>query len=254
MEYIILDLEWDNVYLARKKRFINQILQIGAVKLDENFNITETFNEIICSDISKKVTNSFAKLTGITTEIMRQGIEFSEAVRKYNSFAKSADVTMTWSNSDLYTIIDNQNYLLKNDIKFEIKKYLDLQKLVQSSLRKVGYESKNQISVEGAAQLLSIEAESFELHNALDDCKVCALMFKKCYEKETFDLLVKDATSPDFYARLKFKPYAISNINDSNINDVEIHVFIYCGLRTTFIRIRSNRSTGIIHKKTITRR
>ena len=60
MEYIILDLEWDNVYLARKKRFINQILQIGAVKLDENFNITETFNEIICSDISKKVTNSFA--------------------------------------------------------------------------------------------------------------------------------------------------------------------------------------------------
>ena len=47
-------------------------------------------------------------------------------------------------------------------------------------------------------------------------------MFKKCYEKEIFDLLLKDATSPDFYARLKFKPYAISNINDSNINKKEL--------------------------------
>ena len=39
MSYIILDLEWDSVYYKPEKRFLNQILQIGAVKLDKNFNI-----------------------------------------------------------------------------------------------------------------------------------------------------------------------------------------------------------------------
>ena len=42
MEYIILDLEWDSIYYKPEKRFINHILQIGAVKLDENFNTIDT--------------------------------------------------------------------------------------------------------------------------------------------------------------------------------------------------------------------
>ena len=43
MRYIILDLEWDSTYFPKKKRFINQILQIGAVKLNENFDLIDTF-------------------------------------------------------------------------------------------------------------------------------------------------------------------------------------------------------------------
>ena len=43
MNYIILDLEWDSAYSAKHERFINQILQIGAVKLNGTFNITDTF-------------------------------------------------------------------------------------------------------------------------------------------------------------------------------------------------------------------
>lgn len=222
MEYIILDLEWDNVYFPPEKRFINQILQIGAVKLDENFNTVDTFSETICSEISKKVTSRFAKLTGITSEIMRSGIPFFEAVEKYNEFAQAADVTMTWSNSDLYTIMENQRSLLKNRIKFQMNGYLDLQKLVQHHLRNNGYESKNQISLEGAAELLGIETDTYELHTALDDCKVCALMLKKCYKKSRFDSMVKDTNSRDFYERLSFKPYAISNIKDSNINPAQL--------------------------------
>ena len=62
MNYIILDLEWDSAYSTRHKKFINQILQIGAVKLDGNFNIVDTFEETIKSDISKRVTGRFSKL------------------------------------------------------------------------------------------------------------------------------------------------------------------------------------------------
>lgn len=222
MEYIILDLEWDNVYFPPKKRFINQILQIGAVKLDENFNTVDTFNRIICSSVSKKVTSRFAKLTGITTEIMRSGVPFVEALEEYNLFAENVAVTMTWSNSDLYTIIENEELLLKNQKRFKMNNYLDLQKLVQGKLYELGYESKNQISLEAAAEFLEVETSEFELHNALDDCRVCAELLKLCYNKERFSALLRDASKPDFYARLRFKAYPISNIKDSNIKPSEL--------------------------------
>ena len=222
MEYIILDLEWDSVYYKPEKRFINQILQIGAVKLNEKFETVDTFTRTICSDISKKVTSRFAKLTGITSEIMREGIPFEQAVEEYNAFAEKAFVTMTWSNSDLYTILENEEHLLGKKLRFKMQNYLDLQKLVQGELRNRGYESKNQISLEGAAELMEIETQDFSLHTALDDCRVCALLLKKCYSKEKFDMLLRDTTSPEFYARLKFKPYPISDINDSSIKPAQL--------------------------------
>ncbi len=222
MEYIILDLEWDSVYFPPEKRFINQILQIGAVKLDSDFNVTDTFNRVICSSVSKRVTSRFAKLTGITTEIMRSGVSFEDALSEYNLFAKDSDVIMTWSNSDLYTIIENEELLLKNKMRFKMSSYLDLQKLVQARLYELGYESKNQISLEAAAEFLEIDTEEFEFHNALDDCRACAKLLKLCYDKSKFDALKRDATKPDFYARLRFKAYPISNIKDSNINPAEL--------------------------------
>lgn len=222
MRYVILDLEWDNVYFPPKKRFVNQILQIGAVLLDSDFEIIDTFNRIICSDISKRVSSRFAKLTGITSEIMRSGVPFSTAVEEYNRFAESAEVTMTWSNSDLYSIIENEELLLKNKTRFNMKSYLDLQKLVQGDLYERGYESKNQISLEAAAEFLGIETEEYELHNALDDCRVAAKMLKLSYNEERFNALLKDTSKPDFYARLKFKAYPISDIKDSNIKPAEL--------------------------------
>ena len=48
MNYIILDLEWDSSYYKKKGGFINQILQIGAVKLNESFEITDIFKTSGC--------------------------------------------------------------------------------------------------------------------------------------------------------------------------------------------------------------
>ena len=63
MNYIILDLEWDSAFHKKYKRFVNQILQIGAVKLDNKFNITDSFEITVKSSIAKKVSNRFADLT-----------------------------------------------------------------------------------------------------------------------------------------------------------------------------------------------
>ena len=222
MNYIILDLEWDSAYSSKHKRFINQILQIGAVKLDGEFNIIDTFEETVKSDISKKVTGRFAKLTGITTEKMLAGVPFDTAVDRYNAWAGEDTVTMTWSDSDLYSIKENEEYLLNGGRKFAIEKYLDLQRFVQGELRRGGYEDKNQISLGAAAKLLGIETDSFELHTAKDDSLLSVALLQKCYNEERFSALIRDTADPEFYKRLRFKPFNISDINDERINKEDL--------------------------------
>lgn len=226
MNYIILDLEWDSAYNVKHKRFINQILQIGAVKLDENFNITDTFEVIIKSGFSKKVSSRFATLTGITTERMLAGMEFDEAVDLYNTWAGQDTVTMTWSNSDLFTIILNEELLLTGNRRLHIEKYLDLQKFIQGEMRLMGIELKNQISLGAAAQMLDISVEGFELHTARDDCLICAALLKKYYNAERFNKLAVDTANPEFYKRLTFKSYTISDLADGDIDRSQM-VF-YC--------------------------
>ncbi|MBQ6848238.1 MAG: exonuclease domain-containing protein [Clostridia bacterium] len=217
MEYVIFDLEWDNVFYKKEKRFINQILQIGAVKLDGDFNITESFTATIRSAISKRVTGRFATLTGITTEKMLKGIPFEDAVRAFNKFSSNADVTMTWSDSDLYTIVENEK-LLKDGLSFNMNRYLDLQKLVQAKMREKGYENQNQVSLEVAAEFFGISLDDFSMHTALDDSTVCGKLLGICYNENVFNSLVKDAKDPEFSRRLHFKSYSITDINDKALD------------------------------------
>ncbi len=221
MNYIILDLEWDSTYFPKQKRFINQILQIGAVKLNKNFELVDTLEITVKSSISKRVTGRFARLTGITTPIMLNGTPFNEAVQQYNDWVGEDTVTMTWSNSDLYTILENEDNILEG-VRFKIEKYLDLQKFIQGEMRLLGYEEKNQVSLEGAAEYLNIGTENIEFHTAKDDSLVSAYLLKKCYNKERFEKLIKDTSNPEFLGRLRFKAYSISNLKDPNIDKTQL--------------------------------
>lgn len=225
MHYVILDMEWDSAYHKVYQKFVNQILQIGAVKLDEDFNIVDIFDVTVKSSISKKVSKRFRELTGITKEMMLDGIPLSEAVTQYNDWLDDETVTITWSNSDLYTIAENEKYLLENQ-KFKIYKYLDLQKFIQGELKLLGYETNSQISLSHAAELLGITTDNYDLHTAKDDSLLCAAMLKKNYNAPTFEALIKDTSNPEFYNRLYFKPYYISRINDELIDKKTLE--FYC--------------------------
>ena len=216
MNYVILDMEWDGAYHKVHKRFVNQILQIGAVKLDENFNIVDIFDVTIKSSISNRVSKRFTELTGITKEMMLSGIPLTQAVKEYNKWLGKNTVTITWSNSDLYTIAENEKFLLDNQ-KFKIEKYLDLQKFIEAELRLLGHNITSQISLGNAAELLGITTENYDLHTAKDDSLLCAALLKKHYNEPAFDKLVRDTSDPEFYKQLYFKPYYISNIKDERI-------------------------------------
>ncbi len=234
MHFIILDLEWDTAYCKRKKGFINQIIQIGAVKLDDEFNIVDKFSRTIRSSVSKKVTKRFTELTGITTDDMLSGVSLDSAVSDYNGWIGDNTVTLTWSNSDLYAIMSNVKFLLSEGITFKIGKYVDLQSFVQNELRLKGNEITNQISLACAAQMLNINTEEYDLHTALDDSMITAIILKTTYNAKRFIPYIKDTENPEFYDKLTFKNHYITNLHDKRIKKEHLEFFCdKCGNMAT---------------------
>lgn len=250
MNYIVLDLEWDSGFHPKYKRFINQILQIGAVKLDENLCFVDSFEVCVRSDFTKRVSGRFTRLTGITTQKMREGVPLGEAVDMYNNWAGTDTVTMTWSNSDLFAIKENEELLLDNE-RFYIEKYIDLQRYIQGEMARGGADTSNQISLADAAALFEISTEDYSLHTARDDSLVCVKLLEKTFNSERFEALVKDTRNPQFYKRLCFKPYYINDINDPLVDRKELDFFCEeCGKKLKRIskwKYR-NRSFTALHR------
>lgn len=218
MEYIILDTEWNNSYCRRTGGFVNEIIEIGAVKLDSGLNEIDRFQCIIKSQLTKRLSTRFKTLTHITNEEMCHGVSLEEAVDRYVEWMGEDCLTLTWSNSDIYTLLTNFK-LFKNTISIPlIKKYADLQAFVQNHLRKNGFQISSQISLSNAAKLLNISTEDVELHRAVDDSALAAEILRKTFNKKQLMSYVIDTENSDYFARLMFKPYYISNINNPMIN------------------------------------
>jgi len=233
MVYVVLDLEWDSTFLKSEKRFINQILQIGAVKLNDDFDVVETFEQTVRSSVSNRVSKRFTTLTGITSEKMLSGIPLKSAVKKFNDFVGENAVIMTWSTSDLYAVVENEKSLL-GGFRFKIENYLDLQSFVQNEMKAKGFEILSQISLSDAAEKIGVTTEGYDMHTAKDDSEVCANILKKLYNEKTFPTYIKDTSKDGFFDRIAYKATYIDNIENPLIDKNElIFPCDVCGSTTT---------------------
>ena len=217
MNFILLDLEWNAAYSRRHGKFVNEIIQIGAVKLNENLKFIDDISIMVHSQLTKKLSGRFKNLTNISNDEMLAGLSLSNAIEKYNQWVGTDTLTMTWSTSDLYAIIENCKSFADGKM-FLIEKYVDLQGFVQDYLHRKGHDFKGQISLKTAADMLSITTDGLELHTARDDSMLSAGLFRATFNKERLLSNAKDASKPEFYERLLFKPYNITSINDSSVD------------------------------------
>ncbi len=214
MNYIIMDLEWNNAYVKSTKKFINEIIEIGAVKLNEDLEIVDTYSELIKPVVSKKLRSRIKDLTHITNEEVFAGKPFEEAIYRLEEWVGKDAIIMTWGDTDVRTMLTNFKYFLKKDRIDFIKNYADLQRFCQCF---INMENVQQAGLSYAAECLQIDAEKYPHHRALDDSLLSAECFKKVYDKEKLSDFIK-VCDADFYARLAFKPYVIKSKNDPLID------------------------------------
>jgi inhibitor of KinA sporulation pathway (predicted exonuclease) len=209
-----MDLEWNNAYMKSAQKFVNEIIEIGAVKLNEELEVVDTYSELIKPVVSKKLRTRIKDLTHITNEDISGGIPFKDAIIKLEKWIGEDAVVMTWGDTDVRTMLSNFKYFLKNDKIAFIKKYADLQRYCQCF---INMENVQQAGLSYAAECLEIDADKYPHHRALDDSLLSAECFKKVYDNEKLNEFIKICDA-DFYARLAFKPYVIKNKNDPLID------------------------------------
>lgn len=225
MHYIIFDLEWNGAYNYYAHSFMNEIIEIGAVKLDYKFNIVDTYKQMIYPHFTKKLSSRCKRLTNITNEEVReQGIDFLDAFRNFARWsAGDSNVFMSWSNSDLFVM--TQNFLQHTGtakVDF-IKHYCDAQKYCMSFIKPEDNPGGNQVALERCAELFGIHVETEKLHRALTDCYVTAECVRKVFHEKKLKPFIRHCDK-DFFERLLFKPYYITEeVTDTfDVHDVDL--------------------------------
>jgi len=108
---VVFDLEftaWEDSMATNWLRpgAFQEIVQIGAVKVDGNFNACESFDILVRPRLNPVLSPYLERLTGITNEALdAKGVDFSEAYRAFLAFGEGLPI-VAFGRDDL-VLIDN---------------------------------------------------------------------------------------------------------------------------------------------------
>lgn len=248
MNYVIIDLEWNGTYVKKVHGFFNEIIEIGAVKLDANMREIDRFQAIIKPAVSKKLTKLVTDLTSITDEELTDGGTFTGAMAAFKRFlGKEETVILTWSTTDLLVFLENYRYFCKTDTIPFMTAYVDLQAYYQKI---ADIPLAQQPGLSKAAEALSINEEDVAHHRALDDSVLSGRILQKVYDPVRFAEMLAPADA-EFYERITFKNTYIIDPADPLVKK-EYLVFAceQCGVNLAFQKKwrphnRALTSTGV---------
>ena len=223
MNYVILDLEFNGTYSKKRHKFFNEIIEFGAVKLDEKLNIIGTFSELVAPQISKKLNSHVSALTHITFEELSESHNtFTHVMSQFKKFAGES-MLLTWGLSDILVLMENCKYYFGNESHDFLPYYCNLQTYCQDALDY--HDRAKMLGLSTCAELLGISFEEESLHRALSDAKLSFLCFEKLYD---YYLLSKtmEKIDTEFYKKITFKNYAICDMKDPEIDSREM--FFVC--------------------------
>ena len=209
MVYIILDLEWNSVYGPKIRGYINEIIEIGAVMLDEQLHEIGAFSLFIKSKIGKRLQSRVKEMTNINKQDLENGVLFPEAIAMFQKWIGGREnVVLSWGDGDIRVLLSNTRYLTSRRSLDYVMNYVDLQEYFRC--RKHTSKSQ-QIGLAAAGELLGLGAEGFSMHRALDDSRFASHVFREIFDPKDFARHVRRCT-PDFFAELEYKPRIISDL------------------------------------------
>ncbi len=185
MQYIILDLEWNqplsynsSAYKSVGGKLLFEMIQIGAIRMNEQLEIVDSFNQLIQPTHYVKLHPRIKRITGITQEELCDAPQFAEAAERFRLWCGEDSVLLTWGCDDVSVFQQNLTFF-GCDAPFPAM--YDIQRLYGELIG----DTKNRAGLKSAMEHFGIEAdEAHPFHNALNDAYYTALVFKKCPKPE----------------------------------------------------------------------
>lgn len=177
MNYIVFDLEWNQGTSYPKRKFTPsfEVIEIGAVKLDENRCEIGCFHKLISPKIYYKMNYVTRDMTGLTIHKLKaEGVPFTRVIGEFLRWCGEDFRFCTWGDGDLSVLQENCDYYGLKGL-FETPLYFyDLQKLFSLQYE----DGKNRRSLKGAVDFFGLpEHEAF--HGAFADAHYTARILEK---------------------------------------------------------------------------
>lgn len=182
MEYVVVDFEWNQSPYgknASNKRLPFEIIEIGAVKLDEEGREIDRFSEMIKPKVYRKMNHVTKNLTGITEKDLNRGTVFPKVLVDFMLWCGEDYMFCTWGNLDLLELQRNMKFYHLEDLLVGPIKYYNVQKLF---CRFYNHES-SVVSLEYAVDFLKLGHKG-EFHRAINDAEYTAEIFAVMDKKE----------------------------------------------------------------------
>ena len=187
MNYIVIDLEFNQPFHFKTgfQTTLNpdcpfEIIQIGAVKLDEQFHILDKFNALIKPVIYPRIHPYVEKITNLSYEQLKFGVSFFEAYENFVKFIGKKDTILcTWGNDDIKSLFKNILFYDLDTTKI-CNSFINVQKFASMYLK---YEEGKSIGLKNAVIELNIKMEE-PFHNALNDAIYTAKIFEIVHPNE----------------------------------------------------------------------
>lgn len=177
MNYIILDLEWNQSPSGKEnenKDLPFEIIEIGAVKYNENREFVDEFHQLIRPVVYHELHRVTRDLIKISMSDLKKGKPFPVAIKDFFQWcgAEGEYILASWGSMDLTEIQRNCRYFLVEH-KFPMPFiYYDIQKLYSLCYD----DGKSRLALENAIEALNIEKD-IPFHSAVFDAQYTGRIF-----------------------------------------------------------------------------
>lgn len=194
MNYIVFDLEWNQPMDGKRSKerdLLFEIIEIGAVKCDEEGNIIDSYEQMVKPTVYHKINKYTAKMLALEEEELSKGKYFSKAVREFLRWCGEEPYAfVTWGSQDIFELRENMNYY-KIPFSEGPVKYINLQRIYGIL---TGEEGKNK-GLEAAIDELGLSKE-IPFHRADADAYYTAKIFKTVNKEDILKYPSYDVYEP----------------------------------------------------------
>lgn len=181
MNYIVLDLEWNQSASGKNRELKSlpfEIIEIGAIKLNDEFEIVDEFQNIVRPVIYPQMHYISQEITGFTSSDLKSGGKFPKVFNRFMEWCgEDAFRFCTWGPLDLTELQRNMKHYNLPLFPAPVF-YYDIQEIFSIFSR----EESCRRSLEYAVEFFSLKKEE-GFHRALSDAYYTAMVMR-CMEKE----------------------------------------------------------------------
>lgn len=188
MNYIIFDLEWNQCPHGpeyENPRIPFEIIEIGAIKLNDSFEIVDEFSSIVKPRVYKYLHNHIRQMLSYDETILRNGRPFETVCREFMKWCGDDYIFGTWGTTDLPQLQKNMDYYYMNSFE-EPFKYYDIQAIFGEA-----YKDYGPCKLEKAVEALHLPTKDC-FHTAINDARYTAYVFQKLSKKHLKDQYTYD--------------------------------------------------------------